>query len=101
MNDPIIQIEDLVKVFKGEIRALDRLSLAITPGGVYGLLGPNGAGKTTLIRVLATLLPPDGGSAQVAGVDVRTDPAGVRVRIGLAGQSAAVDEVLTGRENVE
>src|SRR5215213_10262083 len=101
MNDPIIQIEDLVKVFKGEIRALDRLSLAIPPGGVYGLLGPNGAGKTTLIRVLTTLLPADAGSARVAGVDVRQHPEQVRARIGLAGQNAAVDDHLTGRENVE
>jgi ABC-2 type transport system ATP-binding protein len=101
MDGAIVEVEDLVKVFKGGIRALDRLSLAIAPGTVYGLLGPNGAGKTTLIRVLATLLPPDEGTARVAGVDVRTDPAGVRVRIGLAGQYAAVDEVLGGRENVE
>jgi ABC-2 type transport system ATP-binding protein len=101
MDDPIIQVEGLVKVFRGGVRALDGLSLAIEPGSVYGLLGPNGAGKTTLIRVLSTLLPPDGGTARVAGVDVRADPAGVRARIGLAGQSAAVDEVLTGRENIE
>jgi ABC-2 type transport system ATP-binding protein len=101
MDDPIIQVEGLVKVFKGEVRALDGLSLAIPPGGIYGLLGPNGAGKTTLIRVLTTLLLPDKGIARVAGVDVRTDPARVRARVGLAGQYAAVDEVLTGRENVE
>jgi len=101
MDDVIIEVAGLVKVFKGEVRALDGLSLAIPPGGIYGLLGPNGAGKTTLIRVLATLLLPDDGIARVAGVDVRTDPAGVRARVGLAGQSAAVDEVLTGRENVE
>jgi ABC-2 type transport system ATP-binding protein len=101
MDEAIIQVEDLVKVFKGEVRALDGLSLVVQPGGVYGLLGPNGAGKTTLIRVLSTLLPPDGGTARVAGADVRTDPAAVRARIGLAGQSAAVDELLTGRENVE
>jgi daunorubicin resistance ABC transporter ATP-binding subunit len=101
MNDPIIEVEDLVKVFKGEVHALDGLSLTVQPGGIYGLLGPNGAGKTTLIRVLAALLEPDAGSARVAGIDVRADPAGVRARIGLAGQSAAVDEVLTGRENVE
>jgi ABC-2 type transport system ATP-binding protein len=101
MDDAIVEVEGLVKVFKGEVRALDGLSLAVQPGSVYGLLGPNGAGKTTLIRVLATLLPPDGGSARVAGVDVRADPARVRARIGLAGQSAAVDEHLTGRENVE
>jgi daunorubicin resistance ABC transporter ATP-binding subunit len=101
MGEAIIEVEGLVKVFKGEVRALDGLSLAIPPGSVYGLLGPNGAGKTTLIRVLTTLLAPDEGTARVAGVDVCTDPAQVRARIGLAGQSAAVDEVLTGRENVE
>jgi ABC-2 type transport system ATP-binding protein len=101
MGEAIVEVEGLVKVFKGEVRALDGLSLAVEPGSVYGLLGPNGAGKTTLVRVLSTLLPPDGGTARVAGVDVRADPAGVRARIGLAGQSAAVDEVLTGRENVE
>jgi ABC-2 type transport system ATP-binding protein len=101
MDDAIVQVESLVKVFKGEVRALDGLSLTVPPGSVYSLLGPNGAGKTTLIRVLSTLLPPDQGIARVAGVDVRADPAGVRARIGRAGQSAAVDEVLTGRENVE
>ncbi len=100
MHDAIIDAEGLVKVF-GKVRALDGLTLTVPPGGIYGLLGPNGAGKTTLIRVLTTLLEPDAGSARVAGVDVRADPAGVRARIGLAGQSAAVDEVLTGRENVE
>jgi ABC-2 type transport system ATP-binding protein len=103
MDDAIIQAEDLVKVFGGKVkvRALDGLTLAVAPGGIYGLLGPNGAGKTTLIRVLATLLPPDRGSARVAGVDVRADPAGVRARIGLAGQYAAVDDHLSGRENLE
>jgi ABC-2 type transport system ATP-binding protein len=101
MSDAIIKVDGLVKVFKGQARALDGLSLTVAPGGVYGLLGPNGAGKTTLIRVLATLLQPDEGSARVAGIDVRADPAGVRARIGLAGQHAAVDELLTGRENLE
>jgi ABC-2 type transport system ATP-binding protein len=101
MDEAIIQVQNLVKVFKGEIRALDGLSLTVAPGSIYGLLGPNGAGKTTLIRVLATLLPPDGGSACVAGVDVRQHPEQVRAQIGLAGQYAAVDEHLTGRENVE
>jgi daunorubicin resistance ABC transporter ATP-binding subunit len=99
--EAIVEVDGLVKVFKGQVRALDGLSLAVQPASVYGLLGPNGAGKTTLIRVLATLLPPDGGTARVAGVDVHADPAAVRARIGLAGQSAAVDELLTGRENVE
>jgi ABC-2 type transport system ATP-binding protein len=101
MGEAIIELDGLVKVFKGGVQALDGLSLAVESGSVYGLLGPNGAGKTTLIRVLTTLLPPDEGSPRVAGVDVRTNPAEVRARIGLAGQSAAVDEVLTGRENVE
>jgi ABC-2 type transport system ATP-binding protein len=101
MGEAIIEVDGLVKVFKGEVRALDGLSLTVDAGSVYGLLGPNGAGKTTLIRVLTTLLAPDEGTARVAGVDVCTDPAQVRARIGLAGQSAAVDEVLTGRENVE
>jgi ABC-2 type transport system ATP-binding protein len=101
MEDAIIQVEALVKVFKGQVRALDGLTLAVAPGSVYGLLGPNGAGKTTLIRVLTTLLQPDEGTARVAGVDVRHNPAEVRAQIGLAGQSAAVDDHLTGRENVE
>jgi ABC-2 type transport system ATP-binding protein len=100
MQHPIVEAEGLVKVFGGKLRALDGLTLTVPPGGVYGLLGPNGAGKTTLIRVLTTLLLPDAGSARVASVDVTTDPAGVRARIGLAGQSAAVDDHLTGRENL-
>ena len=101
MSDPIIEAEGLVKAYGGKVRALDGLTLTVQRGGIYGLLGPNGAGKTTLIRVLATLLAPDAGSARVAGLDVRTDPAGVRAQIGLAGQYAAVDDYLTGRENVE
>jgi ABC-2 type transport system ATP-binding protein len=103
MDDAIIKVEGLVKVFgsKAPVRALDGLDLTVEPGGVYGLLGPNGAGKTTLIRVLTTLLPADAGSARVAGVDVRQHPEQVRARIGLAGQYAAVDDHLTGRENVE
>jgi ABC-2 type transport system ATP-binding protein len=95
----IVRVRDLVRTF-GDVRALDGVSLAFEPGIVYGLLGPNGAGKTTLIRVLATLLPPDAGSVEVAGVDVVREPAAARARIGLAGQFAAVDEYLTGRENV-
>lgn len=97
---PIVQVHDVLKTF-GEVRALDRVSLAFEPGIIYGLLGPNGAGKTTLIRVLATLVVPDAGRVEVAGVDVLADPTAVRARIGLAGQFAAVDEYLTGRENVE
>lgn len=95
-----VEAQDIVKTF-GEIHALDGVSISFERGIVYGLLGPNGAGKTTLIRVLATLLKPDSGTATVAGVDVLADPVGARHKIGLAGQSAAVDEFLTGRENVE
>jgi ABC-2 type transport system ATP-binding protein len=98
-DDAVVRVRDVVRTF-GEVRALDGVSLAFAPGIVYGLLGPNGAGKTTLIRVLATLLAPDSGSVEVAGVDVVRDPTAARARIGLAGQFAAVDEYLSGRENV-
>jgi ABC-2 type transport system ATP-binding protein len=101
MDDAIIQAEGLVKTFGGKVRALDGLRLTVQQGGIFALLGPNAAGKTTLIRILATLLPPDAGTVRIAGIDVRQDPAGVRAQIGLAGQSAAVDGFLTGRENVE
>ncbi len=101
MHDAIIQAEGLVKAFGGKVRALDGLTLTVQQGGIHGLLGPNGAAKTTLIRILATLLPPDAGTARIGGVDVRTDPAAVRAQIGLAGQSAAVDDDLTGQENAE
>ena len=97
---PIVRAEQVEKRF-GNIHALAGVSLEIEPGIIYALLGPNGAGKTTLIRVLATLLRPDGGTATVAGIDVVRDPVAVRNRIGLAGQFAAVDEYLTGREAVE
>ena len=97
---PIVRAERIEKRF-GNIHALAGVSLAIEAGIIYALLGPNGAGKTTLIRVLATLLKPDGGTATVAGIDVAHDPVAVRNRIGLAGQFAAVDEYLTGREAVE
>jgi ABC-2 type transport system ATP-binding protein len=95
----IVRVRDVVRTF-GEVRALDGVSLAFEPGIVYGLLGPNGAGKTTLIRVLATLLAPTSGTVEVAGIDVVQEPTAARARIGLAGQFAAVDEYLTGRENV-
>ncbi|MFI9047918.1 ATP-binding cassette domain-containing protein [Streptomyces sp. NPDC053427] len=85
----------------GEKRALDGLDLAVRRGTVHGLLGPNGAGKTTAVRILATLLRMDGGRATVAGYDVAREPVRVRRRIGLAGQYAAVDEILTGRQNLE
>jgi ABC-type polysaccharide/polyol phosphate transport system ATPase subunit len=101
MNEPVIEADGLVKEFARGARALDGLSLAVPRGTVYGLLGPNGAGKTTLIRILATLLAADAGTARVAGIDVGRHPAAVRDRIGLAGQYAAVDDYLTGRENIE
>ncbi|ALE75176.1 Methionine ABC transporter ATP-binding protein [Pseudonocardia sp. Ae168_Ps1] len=95
-----IRATGLVKHY-GAVRALDGVDLSVPEGTVLGLLGPNGAGKTTVVRVLTTLLQPDGGEATVAGADVRADPAGVRRRIGLSGQYAAVDEYLTGFENLE
>jgi ABC-2 type transport system ATP-binding protein len=95
-----VETHNIVKTF-GDILALDDVSIEFEKGIVYGLLGPNGAGKTTLIRVLTTLLKADSGAAWVAGVDVVNDPVGVRHKIGLAGQFAAVDEYQTGRENVE
>jgi daunorubicin resistance ABC transporter ATP-binding subunit len=85
----------------GDVVALDGLDLEVEPGSVFGLLGPNGAGKTTLVRILATLLRPTAGRARVLGYDVLARPLAVRRRIGLAGQFAAVDGELTGRENVE
>jgi len=96
----MIQASGLVKRY-GEVAALDGFDLAVEEGTVVGLLGPNGAGKTTAVRIFTTLLEPDSGTAQVAGVDVRTDPAEVRRRIGLSGQYAAVDEYLTGYENLD
>ncbi|MGI9648980.1 MAG: ATP-binding cassette domain-containing protein [Acidimicrobiia bacterium] len=101
MSQPIVRVEGITKVFGDTVRALDDVSLEFESGIIYALLGPNGAGKTTLIRVLTTLLRPDSGSAEVAGVDVLADPKTARTRIGLAGQFAAVDDYLTGRENVE
>ncbi|MGH3861426.1 ATP-binding cassette domain-containing protein [Actinokineospora sp.] len=92
--------EDLQKRY-GEKRALDGLDLTVRRGEVHGLLGPNGAGKTTAVRILATLLRMDGGRAVVAGHDVAREPALVRRSIGLAGQFAAVDEILSGRQNLE
>lgn len=94
-----IEANALVKVF-GTQRAVDGVSLAVPPGTVYGVLGPNGAGKTTTIRMLATLLRPDGGSARVFGHDVVREPATVRSLIGVTGQYASVDEDLTATENL-
>ncbi|MFH8365924.1 ATP-binding cassette domain-containing protein [Streptomyces sp. NPDC018031] len=95
-----IYAEGLVKTF-GEVTALDGVDLDVPEGTVLGLLGPNGAGKTTAVRVLTTLLTPDSGRAVVAGVDVLKHPNEVRRSIGLSGQFAAVDEYLTGRENLQ
>ncbi|MFG2622324.1 ATP-binding cassette domain-containing protein [Streptomyces sp. NPDC048507] len=94
-----IYAEGLVKTF-GDVRALDGVDLDVPEGTVLGLLGPNGAGKTTTVRVLTTLLQPDRGRAVVAGIDVLKHPNEVRRSIGLSGQFAAVDEYLTGRENL-
>ncbi|MFD4476831.1 ATP-binding cassette domain-containing protein [Streptomyces sp. NPDC058471] len=95
-----IYAEGLVKTF-GDVRALDGVDLDVPEGTVLGLLGPNGAGKTTAVRCLTTLLTPDSGRAVVAGIDVLKHPNEVRRSIGLSGQFAAVDEYLTGRENLQ
>ncbi|MEV6609350.1 ATP-binding cassette domain-containing protein [Kutzneria sp. NPDC051319] len=95
-----VLVDGLRKRFGDKI-ALDGFDLRVRPGTVCGLLGPNGAGKTTSVRILSTLLRADGGRAEVAGFDVATRPMEVRRRIGLVGQHAAVDEVLSGRQNLE
>src|SRR4051812_136163 len=101
MNEPIaIEVEGLRKSY-GDVQALCGIDLSAAAGTVLSLLGPNGAGKTTAVRILTTLLPPDAGTARVAGFDVVRDAARLRARIGLAGQYAAVDENLTGKENLE
>src|SRR3954470_19127552 len=100
MADPAIEVEGLRKGFK-DVTALDGIDLVAPPGTILGLLGPNGAGKATAVRILTTLLPPDEGTARVAGLDVVKDAAAVRAEIGLSGQYAAVDENLTGFENLE
>ena len=99
MSGTAIAVDGLVKRY-GPVIGLDGIDLSAPRGTVLGLLGPNGAGKTTAVRVLTTLLRPDAGSVAVAGIDVLARPAEVRARIGLAGQNAAVDENLTGRENL-
>src|SRR3954449_2452147 len=99
MSEPAIVTSGLTKSF-GDVRALDGVDLEVEQGTVLGLLGPNGAGKTTAVRVLTTLLKPDAGEAHVAGLDVVREAAQLRQEIGLAGQYAAVDELLTGEENL-
>jgi ABC-2 type transport system ATP-binding protein len=100
MTDDAIVVEGLEKSY-GSVQALGGVDFAARSGSVLGLLGPNGAGKTTAVRILTTLLDPDAGSARVAGLDVVRDAAALRAKIGLAGQYAAVDENLTGHENLE
>jgi len=99
VSEPAISVSGLVKAF-GKVRALKGVDFQAAPGTVLGLLGPNGAGKTTAVRVMTTLLRPDAGSVRVAGLDVVRDAVKLRQRIGLAGQYAAVDENLTGMENL-
>ena len=100
MTDLAVEAHGLVKRF-GDTVALDGVHLEVPRGAIYGLLGPNGAGKTTAVRILTTLLRADAGRAAIDGIDVAADPHGVRERIGLTGQYAAVEERLTGRENME
>src|SRR5918992_1679707 len=94
-----IEASSLVRAF-GDVRAVDGVDLAVRRGSVYGFLGPNGAGKTTTIRMLATLLEPDEGTAYVLGHDVVREADAVRSRVSVTGQYASVDEQLTGRENL-
>jgi ABC-2 type transport system ATP-binding protein len=99
-RQPALRIEGLRKAF-GDKVVLDSIDLEIAEGTVFALLGPNGAGKTTIVRILSTLIPADSGVARVAGHDVVDDPDGVRASIGVTGQFSAVDELLTGKENLQ
>jgi ABC-2 type transport system ATP-binding protein len=98
MTEPAVETRDLVREYKGGLRAVDGVSLTVAAGGVFGFLGPNGAGKSTTVRMLTTLLRPTSGTARVAGFDVMSDPGAVRRRIGVALQDAAIDPYMTGRE---
>src|ERR687895_953237 len=99
-SQPGIEADGLVRVFKGDIRAVDGIELAVAPGEIYGFLGPNGAGKSTTVHMLTTLLPPTSGTARVAGFDIVKDGPKVRSAIGAALQEAALDGLLTGREHI-
>src|SRR5438105_11932061 len=99
-DGPAIEVESLTKRF-GSVVALDGIDLSVPAGTVFGLLGPNGAGKTTTVRILTTILQPDGGHARVLGLDVGREPHAVRASLGLAGQYAAVDEHLTARDTLK
>jgi ABC-2 type transport system ATP-binding protein len=100
-NQHGIVVEGLVRIFKGDIHAVDGIDLQVAAGEIYGFLGPNGAGKSTTVHMLTTLLPPTAGRASVAGFDVATQGADVRRNIGAALQEAALDNFLTGREHME
>lgn len=97
--DKVIEVENLTKVF-GDIRAVNNISFEVYEGEIFGFLGPNGAGKTTTIKMLCGLLKPDSGNAKVAGMDVATNPMGIRKQIGLVFQTSSLDDKLTGRENL-
>ena len=98
--DAVVEVRDLVKVYKGDVRAVDGVTFSVERGGFFGFLGPNGAGKTTTIRILSTLLHPTSGTASLLGLDVVRDAAAVRQRIGFAMQQVAVENLATGRENL-
>src|SRR5438445_2689464 len=96
---PAIQVRGLEKSYK-DLHVLKGVNFDVARGSIFALLGSNGAGKTTIVRILTTLLKPDGGTTRVNGFDVQSQPARVRESISLTGQFAAVDEILTGRENL-
>ena len=99
MASSLVEVREISKTFL-DVAALNDVNLAVEQGSIAALLGPNGAGKTTLVRIIATLVRPDAGRASVAGFDVVAEPFEVRARIGLTGQYAGLDEVLTGRANL-